>query len=638
MQRIATSRAHAAIPRSSTKDLSKIKTRKQNRDCTPSGLRKVVAIDTEAEDGNIFLIADSNGRTLEHPDINFDSVAKFLLRYDEGYWVFFYNLDYDVGSMIKMLPAPLLKKQYLQQRELYFHYNGTTLHYIPKKKFVLRRGKHTVSCYDIMQYYDNKKLQVAYTENIKKPLPPEYAETKEKRAQFTLPYFLHNKKRLRQYCIDDCVLTKELAENWLDTFYKQFGFYVRNWISSGYLAEKVLIANGIKLPYFNDVPHGVQELAWQSFYGGRFELIKRGHIGRCYLYDINSAYPYALAAMPDITEGRWITDSQTIEPQAALGFFHIRAHVDDSVKIAPFPFRTKDNRIIYPSGDFETYVTLEELRAAGSDPRINYHILKSCQFVSKKNCGHPFRRFIEEQYYKRLELKAKGDPLERAIKIVLNSIYGKTAQRVNNRMGNIFNPVIASYITGFTRAQLYRFTVENGLERDVVAFATDSIATAQEIPGLNSARLGEMKLDKHAGDVIFLSNGFYCFNGKWKQRGIGYDHERKAEIQHLDTHIGEDGQPYIMVETTRTTHIKSGILYDKIKNVGKIERYKKKIALNSDKKRFWDSDLESLKDKKYCDSLPLNATLVADKIAKRDDITWQVEQGEDDLYEPESEL
>jgi hypothetical protein len=65
-------------------------------------------------------------------------------------------------------------------------------------------------------------------------------------------------------------------------------------------------------------------------------------------------------------------------------------------------------------------------------------VLDSCQFIPSRNCAQPFNLFIEQQYYKRVELKAKGDPLERAIKVVLNSIYGKTAQRVNNSMGNIF--------------------------------------------------------------------------------------------------------------------------------------------------------------------------------------------------------
>jgi hypothetical protein len=107
-------------------------------------------------------------------------------------------------------------------------------------------------------------------------------------------------------------------------------------------------------------------------------------------------------------------------------------------------FSTKDNRIIYPSGDFETFVTLEELEAAGlgNDPPVSFRVLDSCQFIPERNCGHPFKRFIEQQYYKHLELKAKGDSLEHAIKVVLNSIYGKTVQRVNNRMGNIFNPLL----------------------------------------------------------------------------------------------------------------------------------------------------------------------------------------------------
>jgi hypothetical protein len=115
-------------------------------------------------------------------------------------------------------------------------------------------------------------------------------------------------------------MTKELAENWIDTFYKQFKFLPRNWISSGYLAEKVLLANGIAIPFFNDLPYNLQELAWMSFYGGRFELIQRGFIGECYLYNINSAYPYALTTLPDITNRRWITDSQKINPEAAIGF------------------------------------------------------------------------------------------------------------------------------------------------------------------------------------------------------------------------------------------------------------------------------------------------------------------------------
>ena len=47
-------------------------------------------------------------------------------------------------------------------------------------------------------------------------------------------------------------------------------------------------------------------MAYRSYYGGRFEILKRGFIGKGYLYDINSAYPYALTQIPDLSKGKWI--------------------------------------------------------------------------------------------------------------------------------------------------------------------------------------------------------------------------------------------------------------------------------------------------------------------------------------------
>lgn len=623
------------IPTSNAKELGKIQIRRQNRDAANSSRRTVVGVDSETEDGNIFLVAAYDGRFLDHPNITFDNVCDLLLRYDEGYWVFFYNLRFDAECILKLLPEDILRKQYVRGGELKFQYGKYTIHYIEKKQLSIRKGRHVVICYDIMQYYDNKKLDVAYVENIKKPLDPKYLAVKSSRKAFSLNYYLRNKKRIREYCINDCILTKELAENWVDVFEKQFGFLPRNWISPGYCAEKVLVNNGVLSPYFHDIPYEVQELAWKAFYGGRFELIVRGFIGKCWLYDLNSAYPHALSTLPDLTKGKWIS-SDTMEPRAKVGFFHIAADIDDSVKISPFPFRAKDNRIVYQIGRFETYMTLEELRAVAGDNRIRFKILDSCQFIPYADCGFPFKQFIEFQYYRRLALKKGKDPLERAVKLILNSIYGKMAQRVNNRMGNLFNPVIASYITGFTRAQLYRFMRYYNLENYLVAFATDSIATREEITGLNSEKLGEMKLDKFADDVIFLSNGFYRFDGKWKQRGVGYDYEKKLDIEHQNTRISDDGQLYILVSGTRTTHIKSGILYNRLKSVGKIEEYEKRINLNSDRKRFWTSELKSLNEKTYCNSMPINATLVAKLIAKKSIILWKDEN--ETAYEQESDL
>ncbi|MGI0074155.1 MAG: DNA polymerase [Nitrosotalea sp.] len=619
------------LPRSKAKDLTYIKQGRPNRNVNQSVRRKVKGIDSETSDGDIFLICDSDGNFLDYPNITFDGISEFLFKHEDS-WLFCYNLQYDAECIMKLLPSEVFDP-YRKKKQLRFEYKNYTITYIPKKQFKIQKGNHTVSLYDIAQYYGNVPLADAYSEHIKKPLDQDYLKTKKIRKNFSLRHYFRHKKPIRRYCTTDCILTKDLAEHWLDTFFGAYGFYPANWVSSGYLAEKVLIHNEIPIPFFNDTLYDIQKLAWESFYGGRFELIQRGFIGQCYLYDINSAYPYALTFLPDITDGKWI-GTRKINPGSALGFFHIRAQIDYSVKIAPFPFRTKNNRIIYPTGEFETFVTLEELKAITGDPKIKYKIIDSYQFIPNVNCQYPCKKFIIEQYDKRMKLKKQGNKQEVAIKIILNSMYGKTAQRVNNQMGNLFNPVIASYITGFARAQLYKFVKDHQLEKYVVAFATDSIACRKKIPCIDSKKLGEMKLDKEGHDVYFLSNGFYLFNGMWKNRGIGYDTEKKAEIEHLDTKIDKDGNLYITVKTTKTTHIKSGIIYNKLDKIGKIEEYEKKIGLNSDRKRYWHSELKSLKEKTFCDSSPIPIDVVDDIISKKE-IEWTMD---DDGYEPESEL
>lgn len=74
-------------------------------------------------------------------------------------------------------------------------------------------------------------------------------------------------------------------------------------------------------------------------------------------------------------------------------------------------------------------------------------------------------------------------------------------------------------------------------------------------------------------------------------------------------------------------------MFNRLKDVGKIESYEKKINLNSDKKRFWLSELKSLNDGSFCDSVPIPADMVSDLIAKQD-LEWY----DDEKYEPESEL
>ena len=581
-----------SIPITDYKDLSRLRTKvHQDRRLANSPLRPVYGLDTETYEGTPFLIADSDGRYLDK--ITPESCLKFLFsKKFQGTWNFFYNITYDAEVILKLLGEEL--NSYKRTGSLRFHYGEFTLDYIPSRKLTIRKGHHSSVFFDIAQFY-HTSLVSAYQQNIGS-LPNDYFLMKKERAQFSPRYYNRNKTKVRKYCIADCKYTKELAEHWINLFYNAFSFYPARWISSGYLAEKVLINNGINMPKFDSIPYPVQDLAYRSYFGGRFEILKRGFIGKAFLYDINSAYPYALTKIPDITKGQWIS-SNKIQSDAMLGFFKIKVNISDCKYIPPLPFRA-DNIIIFPSGKFQTYCTLAELQSCKN---INYKILKSFQFIPNKEY-FPFKDFIEKMYAKRLYLKQNKNPLQLPIKIILNSIYGKTGERIRFKIGNLFNPVIFATITGITRAQLYEFVQKYGLERYVVSFATDSICITKFLD-INSNRLGEFSFENSADDVFYLQNGFYRYNGKWKQRGLGRLGTR--DIENPQTYE-KDGKLIIKIKLLRSARLRSSILQNNISEIGKIKEYEREVNLNADRKRFWLGKLSSINTRNMNDSVPIS--------------------------------
>ena len=162
--------------------------------------------------------------------------------------------------------------------------------------------------------------------------------------------------------------------------------------------------------------------------------------------------------------------------------------------------------------------------------------------------------------------------------------------------------MIFAFITGFTSAQLYNFVHKQGIERDVVSFATDSICTRAKLD-VNSTKLGDFSFDNEATDVFVLQNGFYRFNDSWKQRGLGKLGTR--EIEHLDT-FEKDGRLYYRFNVLRNNRLRSSIIQDKIQDIGKIKPETREFNLNADRKRFWLGRIESMDNGVMNESMPLS--------------------------------
>jgi len=144
--------------------------------------------------------------------------------------------------------------------------------------------------------------------------------------------------------------------------------------------------------------------------------------------------------------------------------------------------------------------------------------------------------------------------------------------------------------------------LEHGIEREIVAFATDSICSTKKI-GVNSSELGYFSLENSGDDVYVLQNGIYRFNGKWKKRGIG--NLGNKQIEHIDT-IEKDGKLYQVLKILRVNRLRTSILSGNISDIGKFNITERRVNLNADRKRLWFENIKDINDKVLIDSLPIS--------------------------------
>ena len=112
-------------------------------------------------------------------------------------------------------------------------------------------------------------------------------------------------------------------------------------------------------------------------------------------------------------------------------------------------------------------------------------------------------------------------------------------QITDNKIGNLFNPIIGVTITGIARAILYDFIIKNDLEGDTIMMYTDSVCTRKKL-NIDSKKLGSFSFD-FEGSVYVLQSGFHSKNDIWdKSRGIGSI--GNETIDHKETIIDSKGQ------------------------------------------------------------------------------------------------
>lgn len=566
-------------------------------------LRPVKAWDTETFRGRAFLMCDSLGHSYEF-DNGYDYLSILADNPNNRYLNFFYNINFDVRAILSDIPKLLLEDLYTLNE---VDYEDIYMFYLPRKFFKVRKGKRGVSYFDLYQFC-NCSLEDAgrlYVGEGKIPFDMD---------MFYYRWMLDNNRDLiKKYCLQDAKLTAKVGE-FIGSMFKDMKIdfnkpYSCASVSAQYFSRYMPIA-----PFF---ARPVQQYAWNSFHGGRFECFQRGYFNNAYKLDIKSAYPFALSVMPDITKGYWLKIKEEIPQGLKLGFFKVRLQVKNEF-ISPLHHKDK-GLVVYPRTKREEYfITLQELEILKLYSKVEYELIDGWVFVPKYD-RRPYEDIItlfndKERY------KDEGLELAHTVKIILNSIYGKTCEVIKTwekvtdkelkdeltnfafkikhyykkvyKSGKLFNPVYASYITAFCRKQV----LEQALKYpdDLIAIFTDALISKREFIPYDSG-LGDWELEDK-GRLILLGSGVYQFLDNEK-KGLHIRGFKVSKTETLETMLEKyRSKDVIPLPQTFALSLGKYLLHSNFSSKYFLNEFvsrSKALNINFDNKRLWDSQFLS---------------------------------------------
>lgn len=456
-----------------------------------------------------------------------------------------FAFQYDVNMILRDLPPKYVVRL---KENTFVHWRGYRIEHIPKKWFQVTgdyQGKKvTVRIQDIFSFFASSFVKALRGWNVGTEKEVAEIETgKAGRDSFRLSEV---DTGIRPYWERELVLLVALATRLRDILYSA-GLTITSWYGPGTLASYLYGRQGTADTRAESRPEIVAASQY-AYAGGRFEPFKAGlHYGPVYSADLNSAYPYAMAQLPNLRTGHWthVTDETTLRTvPTRLGLYRLafvcHRSVTEAARKAGFPLplfnRRKDGQVWYPEMSAGWYHAPEvrQLLKIWDETKgkaFGHFELKEA-WLYEDDGTYPFA-WVSEMYEQRAKWKRDGNPAQLALKLGLNSLYGKLAQRIGSRDGKPptwHQLEWAGAITSTARAMLYEVTRAHW--KDVIAVETDGIYSTTPFGDLPNGRgkgLGQWECEEYSG-ILFLQSGVYWLRdqgGRWlppKSRGIPQSH------------------------------------------------------------------------------------------------------------------
>lgn len=333
------------------------------------------------------------------------------------------------------------------------------------------------------------------------------------------------KKEFIEYAKTD-VLTEYYLGEWILKQHQNYNVSLA--VSSANFSAKVFRRS--YLPLDDNIPFPPQKCcrdSMLSYHGGRngYYWKNPAIFENCCELDISSSYPYAMVSIPNFVDCKYQYVDKYIE-----GYDGIYNVVGKYNTCKYPPFFTHDLKELEQGEDYNIWITSYEYREGLADQTLtqdNHRIIGGWIVIpSSRKPENPFQKFVYE-FYNKKEIKGLDKGERQMYKLILNSLYGKFIQtnlneeetlnvanvnpsfvRISDYMhknkdgsidiinntkdkhyfisGGLFQPMIATLITGFGRAYLHR--LEHKFQ--AIHSSTDSVK-------FNANRLPKEKLDSY---------------------------------------------------------------------------------------------------------------------------------------------
>jgi DNA polymerase type B, organellar and viral len=437
-----------------------------------------------------------------------------------------FAFGYDVTQILRDLSAERLQRIFTDKEAApgtsrYTYWNDYAIEYLPRNYLRVARvqrgyredgtygviGTVTGSARTIWETFgcfQTSFLKAIRNFDVGKRYWPEIDRQKRQRSKF-----VRITKSIRRYCELECALLAAMMEKFRIVCHAA-GIHPNQWAGAGKLAAYLHRAHGTITgkALLDKLSPQLMQMANDAYYGGRFEITRVGEIGPCHEADINSAYPAAMLDLPCLEHGTWqrVTPLWLANaPETALFVAEASFTHPEANPLCGLPVRHRHGHLCWPREGGGTYWSPELRSAQRLGAKFDYR--GGWRYVSHCKC-QPFG-WAATLYAERLRLgkATAGYP----IKLGLNSLYGKLAQRIGQPVyGNFIH---AGLITALTRARLNDAIAL--APSDIVMIATDAIVSLSPLPLPIGPGLGQWET-KSFDNLFVVQPGLY-----WEGRRAG---------------------------------------------------------------------------------------------------------------------